>query len=166
MNHPCNRISGMAACLASIVALLLIFPAGVRAEEDQSGFSMSIEGVRAITIDSGTLVFTPDLAQLVAGWTTVETLDSTLSSNEDWLLTIRGSSATWTGPWLKPVGDIYWSYGAGGYTALTTSSADVTSGVPVANGAVQINIKIALDLGDDTPGNYSYTNIVLELTTP
>ena len=166
MNYSSDRIFGMRARLALIAALLLIFPAGVGAEDDQSAFSMSIEGVRAITIESGTLIFTPDLTQLLAGWTTVEPLDSTLSSNEDWLLAIRGSQATWTGPWLKPVGDIYWSYGAGGYTALTTSSADVTSGVPVANGAVQINIKIALDLGDDIPGNYSYTDIVLELTTP
>ena len=166
MNYSSDRIFGMRACLALIAALLLIFPAGVGAEEDQSGFSMSIPGVKSITIESGTLIFAPDLPQLLAGWTTVETLDATVSGNEDWFLAIRGSQAGWTGPWLKPVGDIYWSYGAGDYTALTTSSEDVTSGAPVADGSVQIDFKIALDLGDDKPGNYSYTYVVLELTTP
>jgi hypothetical protein len=166
MNYSSDRIFGMRACLALIAALLLIFPAGVGAEEDQSGFSMSVPGVKSITIESGTLIFAPDLNQLLDGWTTVEALDATLSSNEDWLLTISGSQATWTGPWSKPVGDIYWSYSAGDFTALTTSSAEVTSGAPVADGSIQIDFKIALDLGDDIPGNYSYTYVVLELTAP
>jgi hypothetical protein len=166
VDHVRNRALIVRAGLAVAAALLLILPSSVRAEDDQSDFSMTVPGVKAITIESGTLIFAPDLTQLLDGWTTVEILDATVSANEDWLLTIRGSLDNWTGPWLKPVGDIYWKYGAGDYAPLTTSSVDVTTGGPVNSGSYSLDFKIALDLETDTPGNYSYTYVTIELTAP
>jgi hypothetical protein len=112
------------------------------------------------------MIFTPVLSELLAGWTTPQDLNTTVSTNVDWVLTIMGSQSNWTGPWLKPVGDIYWKYGAGDYAALTTLSANVTTGGPVEGGSYPISIKIALDLVTDVPGEYSYTYIVIELTAP
>jgi hypothetical protein len=125
-----------------------------------------VPGIRSVYVGSGTLIFAPDVIQVLEGWTTPQTLDTTVSANEDWALTITGSQGAWTGPWAKPVGDIYWKYGAGDYAALTTSSANVMTGGPVDNGSYHIDFKIALDLVTDMPGNYSYSYIVIEISAP
>ena len=166
MSHLIKRTLIILIFLAVFAGGLLLLPLTVWAENDQSAFSMSVPTVSSVTAGSGTMIFTPDLAQILAGETTPQDLDVTVSTNVDWELTITGSQATWTGPWSKPVGDILWKYGAGDYAALTTSSASVATGGPVEDGSYPISIKIALDLVTDIPGEYSYTYIVIELTAP
>ncbi|MCX6646881.1 MAG: hypothetical protein NTY09_11110 [bacterium] len=166
MSHFSKRILTILVFLAIATGGLLLHPYAVWAANDQSAFSMSVPSVSSITAGSGTMFFTPVLSELLAGETTPQDLGLTVSTNVDWVLTITGSQATWTGPWSKPVGDIYWKYGAGDYAALTTSPAEVTTGGPVEEGDYPVSIKIALDLVTDEPGEYSYTYIVIELTAP
>ena len=167
MNRMNKKIPIVRVFLIAAAMWLMLHPYPLRAESnDQSNFSMTVPEVRSVTAGSAMMVFTPDLTQILNGETTPQNLDTTVSTNVDWVLTIRGSQSNWTGPWSKPVGDIFWKYGAGDYTALTTLSADVTSGEAVDGGSYPISIKIALDLVADEPGEYSYQYIVIELTAP
>lgn len=167
MSHLNKRILTINAFLAIAVAWLLLHPHAAMADSnDQSAFSMSVPSIRSVSAGTGTMIFTPDLTQILAGWTTSQDLATTVSSNVDWVLTISGSQSNWTGPWSKPVGDIYWKYGAGDYAALTILQATVTSGGPVEEGDYPISLKVALDLVTDEPGEYSYSYIVIELTAP
>jgi hypothetical protein len=166
MSHSARRHLATLTLLAIAAYLLIPIPAVLAASQDDSAFSMTVPGVRSLSVDTNTIYFTPDVTQLLAGWTTEETLITTVNANVDWVLTITGSQSNWTGPWSKPVGDIYWKYGAGDYAALTTLAANVATDGPVDGGSYPISFKIALNLAIDVPGEYSYQYVVLELAAP
>jgi len=167
MSHPIKRILTILVFLAVSTAGILLLPQTVWADSnDQSAFSMTVPSIRTVAVGSGTMFFTPGLPEILAGETTPQDLELTISTNDDWELTIAGSQSNWTGPWSKPVEDIFWKYGAGDYASLTTTPASVTTGGPVDAGDYPISIKIALDLVADAPGGYSYTFILIELTAP
>ena len=167
MTHQKNMKQAIRIILVATMVWMILYPPEARGDtSDTPAVSMTVPSVRSVSASTATMVFTPGLTEVLAGWTDPQDLDTTVSANVDWVMTITGSQANWTGPWLKPVGDIYWKYGAGSYAALTTSSVDVVSNGPVDGGIYTLSLKIALDLLTDEPGAYSYSYVVIELTAP
>jgi hypothetical protein len=168
----------IAMIIIAIAVMLLCIPAAYADREDDSDFTMSVPGIRSLTIEPDSLRFEPDLNQMERGYTNQELVTARVSSNVSWVLTIRGSVEVWEGPWQKPVGDICWKYGAegavsvateaggAGYRSLTTQQAVVVSGGPCNQRTYPIHIRINLDMEKDKPGEYYYAYVVFELTTP
>jgi hypothetical protein len=153
--------------LPAIIILLLWSPAARSGPEDDSDLSMSVPGVRLLTLERDTISFEPGILEMVDGWSNEEVLTARVSANVDWVLTIKGSEALWEAPWDKPVSDIYWSYGGGEYVPLSsTQSAQVVAGGLSKEAAYPIKLKVMLDLEKDVPGKYYYSYLVVELTAP
>jgi hypothetical protein len=159
-----------AIVLAQLILAGIILPAlatpSHAARDTQSGFSLVVSEVRSLSIDSGSSYLSPGAAEILAGWTQEHSTDITISSNTEWVLSIRGASPTWDGPWAKPVGDVYWSCNGSDYMPLSTDPAQVCLGGPSDHRPYPINFKVHLDPLKDIPGDYRYTSIVLELTAP
>lgn len=88
----------------------------------------------------------------------------TIKSNRGWVVNVKADATTWTGPWLKPAGDLEWkSTSTHGkvtatsttYTGVTTIDAQVAAGNPGNNITVQTHFKILLSYENDLPGNYT-----------
>jgi len=175
---PAHPVTAHLTFILAIAIMLFCIPAAYAEPEDESDFTMSVPGVRSLTIDPDSLRFDPDLDQITRGYTDEEVVIATVSANVGWVLTITGSAQVWEGPWQKPVGDIYWKYGGGeagsigtdsgvaGYQSLTTLSAVVVSGGPCNQHTYPISFGVKLDIEKDVPGEYYYAYIVFELTTP
>ena len=149
------------------VVILLVFCPSVHAEpEDESGFGMSVPGVRMLTLEQENIEFDPDILQFLDGWTHQEVLIARVNANVTWVLTVRGSDDLWEGPWDKPVTDIYWKYGGGEYASLGMQSAYVASGGPCNQLTYPIHFKVKLDLAFDVPGDYHYEVVIFELSSP
>ena len=151
--------------IPALVILLLCSPTYAKSDDD-SDFSLRCPAMHMVTVEPDSLSFQPDMAALAAGWTETKQLTAWVSANVPWKLTIKGSVASWAGPYPKPVSDIYWSYGPGAYVPLTTSSATVATGGLANRQPYPINIKVKMDLSKDLPGDYQYYYIVVELSTP
>jgi hypothetical protein len=148
-------------------ALMLAFPCAAVAQRDyESGFSIVISEVRLLTVETESAFIAPDAGEVLSGWTGEQTLGVTVSANTEWVLWIRGTEPAWDGPWSKPIGDIHWSCGESEYVPLDTMPAEVCAGGMSDHEPYQINFKIALDPLKDVPGDYYYTYIVIELTSP
>ena len=146
-------------------SLLSALPAHAGPEDD-SGFSMSVTGIRYLYLENETLEFTPDAEQMLDGWTTTEQSVVWVSANVPWLLTIRGTEEYWEGSWLKPLSDIYWKFGNAEYIPLSTEPENITLDGPINAGQFPIDIRIKLDMETDLPGNYTYTYLLFELSAP
>ena len=153
------------SALACVVLLALATPI-YAAEDSQSGFTIIVSEVRSITIDSSSADFSPGAMELISGWTRESSSNLIISSNTEWVLSIRGTSPTWDGPWLKPVGDIFWSYNGGKYVPLSVDSTEILHGGAADHRPYALNFKVHLDPLKDIPGEYRYQSIVLELTSP
>lgn len=160
-----KRGAGLAQLILGATFLLLAAVAHADTV-DESGVSIIISEVRSLVLDSESVSLAPGVTELLAGWTEERYWNATVSSNADWVLTIRGTEATWEGPWPKPVGDIWWENGGGEYVPLDTEPVEVCRGGPADHEAYSIHCRIALDPERDIPGDYFYANIVFELTTP
>ena len=161
-----RRVAKLKQLIIAIVILLVFCPSAYADPVDDSGFGMSVPGVRSLTLEQDNLQFEPDILQFLDGWTHQEVLIARVNANVDWVLTIRGSDELWEGPWEKPVTDIYWKYGGGEYASLDTQSAYVASGGPTNQQAYPIHFKIKLDLEWDVPGEYYYEYVIFELSAP
>jgi len=64
------------------------------------------------------------------------------------------------------VTDLSWDYGGVGFIPLETDPVIVTTGGPVFRESYPIEFKVDLDLVRDTPGDYYYGSVVLELSAP
>jgi len=146
---------------------LLVWCPAVNAEaDDGSDMSMRIPDVRLIEVDPDYIEFDPSLNDMVSGWTETRTITATVSANADWVLTIKGGSETWDGPYMKPVSDIYWNLAGGDYVALGTQNSMITAG-GLSNGTgYDISFRIQLDLSRDLPGDYHYYDVIFELLEP
>lgn len=153
------------ACLTAALCVLHVAPA-LAAPEDDSDFYMSVPGVRTLKLDRTSLQFTPGAMELESGWTQQKVIVAHISANVDWALRISGTMEAWEGPWDKPVGDIHWKCGGGGFTALTTTEAVAAEGGPSNQQAFPLHFKVKLDWTKDIPGEYTYSYILLEVTEP
>lgn len=152
--------------LAAAFILLACCPAVNAQENDGSDMSMRIPDVRLIEVDPDYIEFDPSLNDMVNGWTETKTITATVSANADWVLTIKGGSETWEGPYMKPVSDIFWNLAGGDYMALATQASLITAG-GLSNGTgFDISFRIQLDLSRDLPGDYHYYDVIFELQEP
>jgi len=162
-----NRLARSLAQFACIAALLVFIglPAWADSEDDPD-FYLSVPGVRALKLDRTSLQFTPGAQEMEAGWTQQQVLLARVSANVEWALKLSGTVEQWEGPWDKPVGDIHWKCGGGGYTALTLTEAVAAEGGPCNQQTVPLHFRIRLDWANDTPGEYTYSYILIEVTQP
>jgi hypothetical protein len=148
-------------------ALLTVLAEPARAARDtESGFSIVVSEVRSITFNAESTFLTPTATELIRGWTQERMWDIEVSANAEWVLQVRGTESAWDGPWLKPVGDIYWSYEGSEYLPLDTTPVEVCMGGPADHKPCPVTFKVALDPLEDIPGEYRYRTIVFELSEP
>ena len=153
------------AITAAVVVLLLLAPVAYADSESNSGISIVISEVKVLSVDADNLTLSPAAPEVLSGWTEQQTWNVTISANVEWALTIRGTAPTWDGPWLKPVGDIFFSSDGSDFAPVGTEPVRVCTGGPSDNEVRPINFKIALDPLKDIPGEYFYGYIVLEFET-
>ena len=133
----------------------------------------ALRAVQTLTVDTNVVSFTtPSASDFDAG--NIEKLSATtltVESDVDWKLTISGSIATWSCSGVecwsgKPRGDIEWRESLGSYTALTGTSATVTTGTDTTPGTedVVMDYRVRLDWTTDAPGTYDYDFVVFELS--
>jgi len=152
--------------LTPILIFLLSVSIAWADSEDDSDASMTVPGVRSLTLEQQSLHFEPTLTQMIDGWTQQKPIIARVSANVGWVLTVHGSSDLWDAPWDKPVTDLYWRYASGEYAPLTTDMVEVVSGGPCNQLTYPIHFMVKLDLADDVPGDYYYEYIVFELAAP
>jgi hypothetical protein len=151
----------------SCALLLLLFASAALAEPEQdSGFTMSVQEVRMLTIDRQSILLNPDIHEIINGMAEPEKLSMAVSANVAWVLTVRGTDPYWNGPWEKPVTDILWRVGQDEFKPLTTDPVEVMSGNPTTQKIFDIDLTSMLSMEKDVPGDYSYAYIVFELTPP
>lgn len=154
---------------AFLAAFMLVSVSGFiayAAPEDEGDFSMSVPGVRMLTLDRRSLEFSPGGPEFEAGFSEHKVVVASVSANAEWLLVISGTSETWQGPWAKPVGDIQWRYGGGQYAALSRNEASVVSGGAQNQRSYPVHFRIKLGWENDVPGDYRYEFVLFQLTTP
>jgi len=153
------------AFFLAVVIYLLYTGVAYADSESNSGISIVISDVKVLSVDADSLTLSPAAPEVLSGWTEQQTWNVTICANVEWALTIRGTAPTWDGPWLKPVGDIFFSSGGSDFAPVETESTRVCTGGPSDNEVRPINFKIALDPLKDIPGEYFYGYIVLEFET-
>jgi hypothetical protein len=159
--NPAGKIFFIACYVAT--CLIGAFPANAE-DTYQAGISIVIGQVRTVTVDTQYADFQPTAPELIEGWTQVQTINAMVSANTHWEMTIRGSDEYWNAPWEKPVGDIFWSYDGSEYVPLTVDPAFVVNGSAVVDENYSIEFIVALDPLKDIPGDYSYPQIIVELS--
>ena len=152
--------------LTPILIFLLAVPWAWADVEDESDTSMTVPGVRSLTLDQQSLHFEPTIEEMINGWTQQKPIIARVSANVGWVLTVRGSSELWEAPWSKPVTDLYWKYDGGEYAPLTTDVVEIVSGGPCNQHTFPVHFMVKLDLEKDVPGEYYYNYIVFELAAP
>ena len=165
-----RRIHGNALLLTqSLIALLLILlvcPEAAAQSDDQSRFAIPVGEVRVLELDTEITFFAPGVAEVLAGRTTEQTWNMVVSSNTDWVLTIRGTDEYWDGPWQKPVSDIMYRYGTSDFIPLSTEPTVVSSGDRADHVTYPVDFSISLNMLKDIPGDYFYGYVVFELASP
>ena len=140
--------------------------------------SVSLTAGRVVRLQmsaGSTSLSAPSTADFDAGFNATTGPTLTVSANAPWTLHVRSTAAFWsatnTSPGApartdKPAGDLRWSTASnGGFSALTTSDANLVTGAATASNATTLYFQTLYDWALDTPGNYSQT-IVLTLTAP
>ena len=126
---------------------------------------LTIGQVQRLSLDRDELTFNPTDAELLGGRTGEEEQTATLSSNTPWVLTIRGSTAVWDGPWAKPVEDILVGTQSRDAFSVTTSPQELASGDPGVDVAVRMLVSVKVSLEKDRPGTYMYRSLVFQLAS-
>ena len=156
----------LARLICTAAAILALCIPALADSDDDGEFAMSVPGVRTLKLDRNSLQFTPGAMELENGWTQQQVIIARVSANVDWVVKLSGTENYWDGPWEKPVADIHWKYGGGGFTSLTTTEAAVEQGGPANQRSLPIHFKIKLDWVKDIPGEYTYAYILFEVTEP
>jgi hypothetical protein len=160
-----RNLTAMSILVAVFILLVCSVAANAEAEDD-SDVSMRIPDVRLVEVNPGYLEYYPSLNDMTNGWTETKQVTAVVSANADWVLTIKGSSESWEGPYAKPISDIYWNYGGGDYVPLSTQGAMIAVG-GLSNGTgYDVSFRIKLDLSRDLPGDYHYYYVVFEMLEP
>ncbi len=154
------------AAFAAALCVSISGNAAFAAPDDEGDFSMSVPGVRMLTLDRRSLEFSPGGPELEAGFSEHKVVVASISANAEWMLVVSGSAAAWQGPWAKPVEDIQWRYGGGQYASLTMNEASVVSGGAQSKRSYPVHFRIKLDWENDVPGEYRYEYVMFQLTTP
>ena len=161
-----SAIKYLAGAAITIAAFAFLAAGARAAPEDEGDFSMSVPGVRMLTLDRRSLEFSPGGPELEAGYSEHKVIVASVSANAGWVLVISGTSAHWQGPWAKPVGDIEWRYGGGQYAGLSEQEVSVVSGGAQNGRAYPVHFRVKLDWESDAPGEYRYEFVMFQLTTP
>lgn len=140
--------------------------------------SVSLTAGRVVRLQmsaGSTSLAAPTTADFDAGFNATTGPTLTVSANAPWTLHLRSTGAFWsatnTSPGApartdKPAGDLSWSTtSSGGFSALTTSDANLVAGPATASNATTLYFQTLYNWALDTPGNYSLS-IVLTLTAP
>ena len=159
---------GLYFSLALVLLLCLsAVPAFADDDSDSVDVTVTVPPLVQLTLSTNSLVWTANqitVSRYNAGYSHSQSISMTVKSNTNWQIDVRGSSASFTGPWAKPVGDIEWVDGGQTYTPLTQTDAYVYNGTPTdGDPPYSIQFRIKLDWEDDVPGTYTYENIVLTL---
>lgn len=152
--------------LIALLIVLLLCPKSIAQSDDQSRFVIPVGEVRVLELDTEITFFAPGVAEVLAGRTAEQTWNMVVSSNTDWILTIRGSDEYWDGPWQKPVSDILWRHEMADFIPLSTEPAVVSSGGMADHVAYPIEFSISLNMLNDIPGDYFYGYVVFEFASP
>ncbi len=165
-----NKVPGiickLSCVLTGYVILMFFLPAAHADPTDVGGLTISIGEVRAISLNSTSILLSPNMNELLDGRIEQQSWDALVSSNVDWVLTIRGSEEIWDGPWQKPISDILWNYEGSEFTPLDIEPQVVCAGGPSNREHYEINFTVELDFVTDIPGEYHYGYIILELSAP
>ncbi len=132
-----------------------------------------------LSLDPGTAVFDPlGFSDFDAGHKDVSQT-VTITSNIDWVVTVRASSSTWSfegvhSDPLKPAGELLWAASTSfpevtwistdfvGMTMIESQVAEGTSGIGIV---LDMDLRMVLDYDEDPPGTYSIP-FMYTITTP
>ena len=136
---------------------------------------IDIPAVFDLTLSSATTdLATPTSAVYNQGFAETTGPVATIRSNAPWALSISALSSMWgavsteTEPARadKPATDLSWATGPGGaYTDLSTSAAQIASGLPTLGSSVSLFYRTRYQWAADTPGNYSL-QIIFTIVAP
>lgn len=163
-NDP-NAVS-RAQPIAALLLLLFLSPQAAAQSDGDSHFSMPVPEIRVLELDTELTFIAPGVAEVLAGRTTEQTWNTVVSSNTDWVLTIRGTEEYWDGPWQKPVSDILCRFDDSEFITLDTEPVEICSGGRVDHAEYPVEFSISLNLLNDIPGEYFYGYVVFELASP
>lgn len=140
--------------------------------------SVSLTAGRVVRLQmsaGSTSLSAPTTADFDAGFNATTGPTLTVSANAPWTLHLRSTAAFWSATNTSPgapartdkaAGDLSWSTtSSGGFSALTTSDANLVGGPATASNATTLYFQTLYNWALDTPGNYSLS-IVLTLTAP
>jgi hypothetical protein len=149
----------------TLMAALAMFGANeatAQVETVQGNASILIPTLLHIEVTNVTVAFpSPDLAAWTAGQVDMSSGASVVSTraNVGHDVTIEADAGTMTGPTAKPASDLQWgTAGTGGsFLGLTTSAADVVSGLARGTHATAAEVwyRMLIDEASDEPGTYS-----------
>jgi hypothetical protein len=180
------RRLGIGTAILALVFGLATMSSSVQAQCTATGVldscgvpgSVSLTAGRVVRLQmsaGSTSLSAPSTADFDAGFNATTGPTLTVSANAPWTLHVRSTTAFWsatnTSPGApartdKPAGDLSWSLTSnGGFSALTTSDANLVGGPATASNATTLYFQTLYDWALDTPGNYSLS-IVLTLTAP
>ncbi|MDP9279667.1 MAG: hypothetical protein M3P00_09635 [Gemmatimonadota bacterium] len=140
--------------------------------------SVSLTAGRVVRLQmsaGSTSLSAPTTADFDAGFNATTGPTLTVSANAPWTLHLRSTAAFWSATNTSPgapartdkaAGDLSWSTtSSGGFSALTTSDANLVGGPATASNATTLYFQTLYNWALDMPGNYSLS-IVLTLTAP
>lgn len=159
-------VEGQGNCLVNNVASCTVGGTAT------TGITVVISTVARLTSLTGTLTLPqPNVTQFEAGAGTPLAVALSVRANTSWVLSIRGTAATWTATpasaWQsKPLADLEWATSAAGpFVAMTTVPVSVTSGSATASASPPLFLRGRFAWAQDVPGNYSMPVQVI-LTAP
>jgi len=136
------------------------------------GMNLTISTVVRLQIPGSPIALgTATAAEFAAGFGTPLLVPVNVRANRSWTVTLRGTSATWTGTGPrarlnKPVGDLQWGTAAGGpFSNLTTTAVTLGTGVATAGQPINLHLRTRYAWTLDGPGAYSLP-LQLTITAP
>lgn len=136
------------------------------------GMNLTISTVVRLQIPGSPIALgTATAAEFAAGFGTPLSVPVNVRANRSWTVTLRGTSATWTGTGPrarlnKPVGDLQWGTAAGGpFTNLSTTAVTLGAGGATAGQPINLHLRTRYTWTLDGPGSYSLP-LQLTITAP
>lgn len=136
------------------------------------GMNLTISTVVRLQIPGSPIALaTATAAEFAAGFGTPLSVPVNVRANRSWTVTLRGTSATWTGTGPrarlnKPVGDLQWGTAAGGpFTNLSTTAVTLGTGGATAGQPINLHLRTRYTWTLDGPGSYSLP-LQLTITAP
>ena len=136
------------------------------------GMNLTISTVVRLQIPGSPIALgTATATDFAAGFGTPLSVPVNVRANRSWTVTLRGTSATWTGTGPrarlnKPVGDLQWGTAAGGpFTNLSTTAVTLGTGGATAGQPINLHLRTRYTWTLDGPGSYSLP-LQLTITAP